>query len=457
MLYTNNDDVKEFGAANGYGKQYNDILLKWLRAFFGVTTGTLPDLLKRYNESWGEVMQPAAQHAVSFSEGVVPTLWSATSSTASTYIDSDGYIKTNGSAGMRFEYHPMTNEFQGILIEAASTNNALRSEELDNVYWSLSNGVVSNGILAPNNETDANLFTENSAIGARQLARTSILAVTTGQHVTLSCFFKAGSGATRFPKLTVAGTGFPSNANAVLNLATGEVSGAGANFVEALAQQFPNGWWRFSITALAAVNGQTNVFLRMVDSFNPNAGLYTGDGASSMSMWGVQLEQRRYPSSYIPTVASTVTRTSDSMSILGGNFSGLINATEGTIVTEVRNIYDYTGKYLNMSDGTANEGYYLERSGTDTVITIVDNSVNQFTETVAGNESDSTICMALAYKANDCQAAVNGVEGTTDISVTLPTTVALTAADPGAGLSYYFRKFRYYNTRRTDLDLLTTI
>lgn len=458
MIYTKNDDVKQFGAENGYGNQYNDILLKWLRDFFNVSNKSLPDLLNRYNKAWGEVMQPAAQHAVAFVEGTVPTLWSASSSTQSTYIDSDGYIKTNPTGGMRFEYHPLSHEFQGILIEAGSRNFLARSAEFENAYYTKNAvSVTANQTTSPANTTTADLLQEDNTNAAHSVSRAAVTTASV-QNVVVYVFAKAYTGGdTRYLKITVNGTAYTATANGVFNLATGATDTDGSTAVEALTTEFMDGWWKCSLVTLADTVGNIDVSIGIVDTFDPTASSYQGDNTSGVYLWGGQVELRRYPSSYIPTTSGAVQRGSDSMTILGGNFSGLFNATEGTIVTEVRNIYNYTGKYLSVSNGTANEGFYLERSGTDTKITIVDDSVNQFTETVAGNESDSTVRMALAYKLDDCQAAVNGAEGTTDTSVTLPTTVVLIAADATAGLSYYFRRFRYYNTRRTDLDLLTTI
>lgn len=50
----NADDVKTFGVANGYGVQYNDILLNWLRAHYLTTGSTLPDLLARWIKENGK-------------------------------------------------------------------------------------------------------------------------------------------------------------------------------------------------------------------------------------------------------------------------------------------------------------------------------------------------------------------------------------------------------------------
>jgi hypothetical protein len=53
----NNDDVLQFGRENNLGNQYNDILLRYLRDYFGLTLG-LPDLLAKYRREVGDIIDP---------------------------------------------------------------------------------------------------------------------------------------------------------------------------------------------------------------------------------------------------------------------------------------------------------------------------------------------------------------------------------------------------------------
>jgi hypothetical protein len=52
--------------------------------------------------------------------------------------------------------------------------------------------------------------------------------------------------------------------------------------------------------------------------------------------WGAQLEVGAFPTSYIPTTTSTVTRSADVASITGSNFSSWYRQDEGTMFIENR-------------------------------------------------------------------------------------------------------------------------
>jgi hypothetical protein len=89
---------------------------------------------------------------------------------------------------------------------------------------------------------------------------------------------------------------------------------------------YPNGWYRISVSgtfndALTQVQG-AQVFLTTYGNTTSTNGVY---------LWGAQLETGAFPTSYIPTTTSTVTRTADNVSMVGENFSSWYNQSEGSI------------------------------------------------------------------------------------------------------------------------------
>jgi len=85
-------------------------------------------------------------------------------------------------------------------------------------------------------------------------------------------------------------------------------------------------------------------------------------------MWGAQLEAGSFPTSYIPTTGSTVTRAVESASITGTNFTDFYNPNEFTLYGEGRSITKgvstSTDNYalVSIDDGTNNNRFILRRT-----------------------------------------------------------------------------------------------
>jgi hypothetical protein len=100
------------------------------------------------------------------------------------------------------------------------------------------------------------------------------------------------------------------------DLADGSPSG---NYLPLL---IPNQWVRVSFSAVPTATAKG-----FIDLLSDNTNNYVLD------FWGVQVELGRFPTSYIPTSGSTVTRTADNVSIVGTNFRKWYNPLESTILS----------------------------------------------------------------------------------------------------------------------------
>jgi len=69
--------------------------------------------------------------------------------------------------------------------------------------------------------------------------------------------------------------------------------------------------------------------------------------------WGAQQEVGAFPSSYIPTNGSSVTRGADYTVLLNDDFTDAINQTEGTLIAEYDNVT--SDGYVLSLDGSGGD------------------------------------------------------------------------------------------------------
>ena len=96
-------------------------------------------------------------------------------------------------------------------------------------------------------------------------------------------------------------------------------------------EQYANGWYRIYGVSTTSTNGGNSGFYLNFALSNGGSTLNPGPATNEgLYVWGAQVEAGSFPTSYIPTYGSTVTRASDIASITGTNFTDFYNQTEGT-------------------------------------------------------------------------------------------------------------------------------
>ena len=375
-------------------------------------------------------------------------LWGAQLETGSTATD---YTRNVGGLfPARFDYDPVTLAPRGILIEEQRTNLLLRSEEFDNAAWTKSNSTVTtNAVVAPDGASTGDQLIEDTATLSHGV--TVGFSWVSGTTYTVSVLVRAAGR--NFFQIAFPGAQF-SNAFANFDVSSGALGSS--NAATATITSFGNGWYRCTATATAIASAFTSLGLLIQTSGTASRfGSYTGDGTSGLYIWGAQLEVGAFATSYIPTVASQVTRTADQASIVAPMFAPWYNQTEGTFVVEVDTFSPTGGFTQAVNDGTANNRI-AQALGIVGTSLIVASGVTSFSQSLGSLTIGTPAKLAVAFKTNDAVSAVNGIIGAVDTSVTLPTVSRLSLGQNSVNASYlngHIRRITYYPVRLLDTQL----
>jgi hypothetical protein len=359
-----------------------------------------------------------------------------------------------------------------ILVEPQRTNLVLRSEELDNATWNKfgSLTISANSTTSPSGVSNADKIIPNSGTGIFAIGQ-SFVKANSNITYTLSGYAKpSGYDFLLFRIDSLAGNGIKGS----FNISTGTIStafsneGVGFTFINANITNANDGWvkWHITFTSDLLFSLRAIIFVSSVDGnpFLPPS--YTANGTSGAFIWGAQLELGSYPTSYIPTVASSVTRNADVISKTG--ISSLIGQTEGTIYAEIKvtKLLGAASRYVfHLSDGTANNRIYIAFSGASSNVLrarIFSGGTLQCSINSSALTSTGTYKLAMAYKNNDIVFYINGIQIGTDTSATIPTCSKVDLGHNQAGASQFndgINNANIWKTRLTNDELaeLTTL
>jgi hypothetical protein len=341
-----------------------------------------------------------------------------------------------------------------LLLESQRTNLALYSEQFDNAYWTKSSATITaNNATSPDGTTNADKLTEDTSTGGHSVFRNS--STVTLASYSFSCFVKTNG---RNVKLDF----FGGTNNAIFNLTTGVVISTNGTGLTAKIKTLLNGWYRCSVTQTQT---STTIYPNILCVDGSNNSSYQGDGTSGIYIYGAQLEAGSYATSYIPTLASSVTRIQDSVFKTG--ISSLIGSVAGTMYVEVAALAnDLSERRFALSDGTTgNVARVGFTSTSNRIIAVLYNGANQCVMTYDGADITQTNKIAFTWSANDFALFVNGVKRASDVLGTTFSANTLTELQfnggAGAGNNMYgeFQQILLFKTRLTDTQIaaLTTL
>ena len=313
-----------------------------------------------------------------------------------------------------------------LLLEPQRTNLVLNSEDISQFPSQTTITITSNAGTSPTGTNNAFKLTPTNSAG-RVAHSGGGLQLNVGDTLTASVYVKNISWTQLYLSF--------------YDIANGIYSGS----PDFISQINTTEWTRveFTYTVTQATNSWQLQFLR--------SGVDTGN---EILAYAPQLEIGTYPTSYIPTNGSTVTRLADVCNNAGD--STIFNDAEGVLFAEFSREDVITNGHISVNDGTADNGVVIK----------VDTTANQLTGWVRRDAAFSMVRsfsvpegfnkIAVKYKENDHSIFINGELVWSDTSGQSPTglkTLSFSRFGTDSLFTGNCRQLLYFNEALTDAEL----
>jgi len=272
-----------------------------------------------------------------------------------TRVKENGLIETIvGSNNPRLNW---SGDCPSLLMEGASTNLQIRSEQFDDAAWTKTRTTVTaNEDVSPEGTETADKLECNSSsvLGMRVRGSASI---TSGSTIVLSVFAKKGNAT--YCNLALFNDATTDYSSIFFDLGKGtsftpQTTGSEITLIDNSIESFTNGWYRISITCETSGNTTVRPYIYGTTS-NGNFTVTQGD---YNYFWGAQLEEGNYLSSYIKTEGNITTRALERRISTTLNGQTQFNKNQGVAFIDVKpfpvDASDVNGNIISLVGGTYN-------------------------------------------------------------------------------------------------------
>ncbi len=243
-----------------------------------------------------------------------------------TVVNKDGLIETVGVDEPRIDF--LNNTSGHLLLEPSRTNNITYSEDF--TEWNVTASgttLTSNSAISPDGSQTADLLESDGTNAFSRVYET--VSLTSGNNCLYSTFVKK-SGSHDFASIRVQGTDVggagQTGSTYTFTFSTETLSyEGGGSATSTFVENYGSGWYRIGMELTNSTVTQVIIYPK----FNSSV-------AGEILMWGAQLEEGSYPTSYIPTSGSTVTRLTE-VSNAAGTVSDF-NSVQGVLFADLETV-----------------------------------------------------------------------------------------------------------------------
>lgn len=380
-----------------------------------------------------------------------------------TVVNSSGLVAGINANIPRFDYNPVTLACNGLLIEEARTNICQYSEDFRNtaaagstrpwIYTASTIDYQPIGVNGPNGLAQVCKLTEDTATNTHYVSQ---VITNANANFTFSVFAK--DAGRRYLRMMLADVGLTggSRVYATFDLTNGTSTIGGITVTNQIAtsQDFGNGWYKCSVSATitAGTSITTALVLSNTSGSSSTIPSYLGDGTSGVYLWGADVQEGLFPTSYIPNLSnSTTTRNADVATMTGTNFSNWFNQSAGTFVTSFFAPQADGGAPISGSSGSY---WYLYRQNS-TLLRSYDGT-NALSTTVATMTPTTQLKVASSYSSTGRSQASGGGSVTSVATTYGAAGSSLLIGSRVSGVNYLnncVSKIFYYPQRLTDAEV----
>ena len=312
-----------------------------------------------------------------------------------------------------------TDGTSSLLVEPQRTNLVTNSSDFSG--WSKlgSTEVTPDTTISPDGTLNADSFTFTTSTSDKIQQTVTVVA---SQQYTVSCYIKSDSNIT----IKMGGAA----ASTPINVTTE--------------------WVRHTVTQ---TNGAGTTAYPQLTS-NGTAG--------TVYVYGFQLEQGSYPTSYIPTSGSTVTRNQETYTKTG--ISDKINSEEGVLFVEIAGLVDADtyDRVISLSDNSTTNRVEMKLSSGGSIKGRFDSASSDITLAETGLTASNFNKIALVWSSGKCALFINGVKEQEDLTFnTFASDVlfdlSFDSAYLGGSSNFYgkVKQLQVYKTALSDPELVT--
>ena len=373
-----------------------------------------------------------------------------------TFVGSNGLLQTAASGVPRFDHNGATGESLGLLVEEARTNQLIYSQDFAGNFEESNAVITANAGVSLDGQPNA---TKLSATTSNTSHYVYLSDQSTTSPRIVSLFVKAAEYSRVWIGTAISITGpyvsFDLTSNTVLQTAGSLVSGS------ARVEDVANGWKRISFGTTETSTSRDNFMVGLIDpnatTTYRNGDSWVGTAGHGVLIWGGQIEPGAFPTSYIPTTGSQVTRAADVASMTGTNFSSWYNQSAGTVMSQCISVAAATNKRIfDISDGSNNNSFRTNILNTGASLTVTSGGSQQAYLNVASSVTAGVRSkQAAAYKLNDFAYSVGNGSIFTDVSgvVQIPNQLSIGSTHGSNQLNGTIARLTYWPSRLNNVSL----